>query len=207
MTERRTFFRGRLSKGGIHRPERESTQARVHGPQLLKDRGGLAGVHHLRPAAKFRSGDRRNCPPLPFPGGGGGGGGKPTTRSALSLNRCDEWRPLRDSQASPLETSKQREQSLQQFDRRRRAAANVQIDRHDVVDAAADRHSCRRKCRRRPRNRRPRPPISDRASRCRCAPAPRACSWSPARSPSARRHGAARRRSAGRSVRDRRRHC
>ena len=67
--------------------------------------------------------------------------------------------------------------------------------------------SSRRRCRHRRRNRRPPPPISGPASRRRCAPAPRACSWSPARSPAARRHGAARRRSAGRSARDRRRRC
>ena len=65
MTEKRMFFRGRLSSS--HRPERESTQPRMYGPQLHEGRGGLTGVHHLRPAATFRPGDRRHCAPLPFP--------------------------------------------------------------------------------------------------------------------------------------------
>ena len=101
----------------------------------------------------------------------------------------------------------QRKQTLQHRRRRRRAAGNVEIDRDHLGDAAHDRVAAGEACLHPARSRRSRPPIWDWGSRDRCAPAPRACSWSPDRSPSARRHGAARRRSAARSVRRRNRRC
>ena len=66
MTERRMFFRGRTLKGGFIVLSEKAPKLECTVRNLLKDRRGLAGVHHLRPAAKFRSGDRWNGAPLPF---------------------------------------------------------------------------------------------------------------------------------------------
>src|SRR5579885_2943360 len=68
-------------------------------------------------------------------------------------------------------------------------------------------HNSLWKCRRQRHTLPRRPPTWGRVSHGTCAPAPRACSWSRVRSPSARRHGAERRRNGARSVRDRRTHC